>query len=206
MSQGPSRLSFLTLLGVVAVLAVACAGSSSTADASLDLPDLVLPDAARDVTPDLVLPDLWGDLDAVGKPDVPPTCEPGEGEFGCPCSGLEDCATGWCLPHLGELRCSKMCNTDEPCPAGYACAYHQDGGDIFYLCESKAPALCLPCAGDDDCRAFSAGSDVCLRYGDAAGSFCGARCTTDAECPEGTACADAITTDGAPTRQCMAVA
>jgi formylglycine-generating enzyme required for sulfatase activity len=128
-------------------------------------------------------------------------CTPGAAAFGCPCTAPDDCADGWCLPHLGDLRCSRTCVPE--CPFDYACDQLTLDREPVYVCVSEGPALCLPCATNADCQALGGSpDDACVATGAASGSFCGATCTNDPDCPDGYACTDTVSVDGGNVRQC----
>ncbi len=165
-------------------------------------PEVVyLPDGmpAADAVADQVdlpdLPDLTAELPPLG-------CQPGEGCFLDPCSTNEECLSGWCVEHLGEGVCSQFCT--EECPPGWTCKQAGMGGpDLVYVCVSNHSNLCKPCAQTTDCKAVGAAEDVCVDYG-TEGSFCGGKCTTDADCPWGFSCRETVTVSGISTTQCVA--
>jgi hypothetical protein len=129
-------------------------------------------------------------------------CQPGEGCFLDKCQGNGDCQSGWCVEHMGEAVCSKVCQDE--CPNGWAC--RQVSGtvpDIVYICVSNVSNLCKPCSASGDCNAVGGADDVCVAYG-AQGSFCGGVCETTEECPWGFTCKEAETVEGVLLKQCVA--
>ncbi len=147
----------------------------------------------------VVLPDLPADTaeDIVG-----PACAPGEGCFLDPCEENEDCASGWCVGHMGEDVCTLQCQTE--CPPGWSCQQVPGTApDVIWLCVSAHANLCLPCEDAADCKGAAGVDDACLDYWDE-GSFCGGTCNVDEDCPWGFSCADAMTVDGVALKQCVA--
>ena len=59
------------------------------------------------------------DGEEVGTETGDPECTPGAAEFGCPCTGNNDCASLYCLPLTVGLVCTEPCL--EECPEGYLC-------------------------------------------------------------------------------------
>jgi hypothetical protein len=129
-------------------------------------------------------------------------CEPGAGTFGCPCQENGDCVSGYCGFHLGDQVCAQGCV--DTCDPGWKCKpISASGSDVHYVCISDFPHLCLPCDADEGCRLLTGSPDVCVRYGEAEGSFCGGACEVTTDCPAGYLCFDALTIDGSPVRQCV---
>ena len=187
------------VLGLVGLLAVACASPAATSDAApadalSDLPDL------RDAALDLALPDLGADQDVTKEQDVELSCDPGVGGFGCPCEEPGDCLSGWCMPHLGDRVCSQYCS--DSCPDGWRCT-QAASGDLIYVCTSRLAHLCLPCIEMEDCESEVSGQDVCVDHGPSAGSFCGAFCAADEDCPPDFACRDVVSVEGKGYTQCV---
>ncbi len=201
---------FLCLLagGFVLPVTVACGGPAHGSGADDD----VQPDVHAEAD-GLALPDLGGSdldarevvaLDAVRDAEVEAelACEPGSGGFGCACDGIDDCLSGYCVLHQGERRCSIPCEGADDCSDGWACT-QASGTDPTFVCLSKHPHLCLPCAATADCQeAGGLGTEVCVAYGNAAGSFCGGLCLVDADCPAGSGCADAVSVERKDSRLC----
>jgi len=75
--------------------------------------------------------------------------------------------------------------------------------DLIYICISDAANLCKPCASDDDCMSAGGAEDVCVSYG-SVGSFCGADCGGNGDCPWGFSCVEATSLEGAESQQCVA--
>ncbi len=83
------------------------------------------------------------------------------------------------------------CTGDEDCPSGEHC---EDG-----YCVPDADPLdpCDPCTAHEQC---GGPDDLCLGGFADGGMYCGAACTTAAECPTGFTC---IEIGGAPSNQCV---
>ena len=122
-------------------------------------------------------------VDAAGAEEA--TCLSALLGQGCACVANEDCASGWCIYHLGERICTSPC--DPGCPEHFECQpIAGSGTDEIHLCVSSFPSLCLPCMSDEDCPGSG---DLCVPYdppGD--GTFCGATCGGDTDCPKGYRC------------------
>ena len=127
-------------------------------------------------------------------------CEPGNGSFGCPCANPADCASGWCVVHLGGKVCSRACL--DSCPEGWTCSTIS-GTDQQYVCVSRFTTLCLPCTSDLDCVDAAGHQDACLDYGDALGRFCGAACGPELPCPAAFECRATQRWNAAPTTGCV---
>jgi len=123
-------------------------GGDATADA-------VLFDArGNDIgVPDSLWPPDHGGLDlldAEGEEPSPP-CAQEPFEFGCPCEGNPQCASGYCLQGRKTALCTQTC-VDE-CPDGWDCQLTDDfeGGDPMYVCVAHEIGACAPCVNDEDC-------------------------------------------------------
>ncbi len=121
-------------------------------------------------------------------------------DFGTPCSDNDDCLSGLCIPHRGELVCSHECV--EECPDGFICSAITSGGpDMFFACISLYPSLCLPCSSSDDCEPGPGVPTACVIY-PGEGSFCATQCTEEILCPEGSYCLDVDTMEGGSGNYC----
>ena len=128
-------------------------------------------------------------------------CLPGDGCFGEPCATGDDCQSGLCFSHMGNLACSGQCVED--CPAGWSCREATAGGpDPIWACVSDFRVLCRPCVAASDCDSSSGQEDVCVDYGPS-GNFCGGGCGDDQACPSGYACVAVSDTLGVETDQCI---
>jgi formylglycine-generating enzyme required for sulfatase activity len=203
-------------LVVIALLLAAggCAGSATT-DTIEDIPLPDIPDDADRELDGLSLPDLdRPELDLIEAADLDVTsdleadaddvvlCEEGAAGFGCPCAQNGDCLSGYCGFHLGEKVCAQGCV--DQCEPGWDCTPVSVGGaDAVYVCVSRFPHLCLPCADDEDCRFVSGVADICVAFGEAEGRFCGGLCAGTEDCPGGYHCEDMLTFDAKPVRTCV---
>ena len=194
--------SRLTVFRIVASLVVLGLGSCKG-----DLPDEADKDAA-DVATDVhtgPVADTKEPEDAgqdtsvepdISPPDTGPTdaCPGGEG---CPCTGNDTCDNAVCLDTHEGKRCARSCV--DTCPAGYSC---QEYGSIdgAFFCVSTHLSLCAPCEVHADCQEDGVQA-LCLSY-DADGSFCGAPCKADADCPGGYECLEADDGKGGKAKQC----
>ena len=202
--QVPGRCSVSTVLAALLALALAQAcnrvdggvsGAGMDAADGLDsisgpdggLPTYELPNWEGDTGSEKPPVDATGDalLDA-GEPFVP--CSELGGML-CTCESNNDCVSGYCVVSATGKVCTKECSVD--CPAGFACTLLQNtGSDSTYLCLPKFVTLCEPCVANKDCSAEGDDGALCVPYGEggAAGSFCGARCEADGDCPAGYVC------------------
>jgi hypothetical protein len=181
-------------------------GEDQLADVRLPLETVVGPDLAAE-TPGADIRESVGDTVAteVAPADTfGPACQPGEGCFLDKCSLNAQCQSGWCVEHMGEGVCSRLCQDE--CPAGWSCK--QIAGtepDVVFICVSDFTNLCRPCATGNECKSTVGAEDVCLDYGEE-GSFCGGPCVEDDDCPWGFHCQEAQTVDGIALNQCVAEA
>jgi len=191
--------------------AAGCAGGGGIAVTSPD----VGPDEGRrpaDADDASALPEAWAPDGSSPEADflleleqefASPECEPGQGCFLDKCDSNSQCQSAWCVEHMGEGVCSKLCQ--EECPEGWSCRQVGAGGpDVTYICVSSYSNLCKPCSTSEGCQAGGIAQDACLSYG-SAGSFCGGDCGNAGQgCPWGFSCVDAVTVDGATLKQCVA--
>jgi hypothetical protein len=74
-----------------------------------------------------------GDATDTGEETGGPDCTPGAAQFGCPCSGNNDCESLYCLPLPEGFICTAPCEDD--CPEGFQCEAVTDMGvELLYLC------------------------------------------------------------------------
>ncbi len=180
-----------------------CSSGSTGSDGA---GDSVQPDGASDtiwIAPREDAVEVW-DFQAQDGMLGDYRCEPGQGCFGSPCTDNGQCSGGWCVDHLGEGRCTSVCQED--CPAGWTCQeVSWSYPDILFICLSDFANLCKPCTTSQDCSGVGATQDVCVDYGDE-GRFCGGNCGADKPCPEGYQCkADAVTAEGVESSQCVRI-
>jgi hypothetical protein len=169
----------------------------SLPDTSADLPK---PDAAG---PDGG-PDGGLDAEADAGTDAGPSCTAPFAEWRCPCEQDDDCLSGYCVAtHEGQV-CSTPCQDQCPEPGWICSEVPSTCPDCQYICVFQYTALCQPCMTDDECAGTAASSiDArCVDYGDA-GSFCGAPCDLEGDCPEGYLCQPADASDPESPTQCV---
>ncbi len=190
----------LVLFGLAACGSDATGGSSILKDAdSLDA-------GVTEVT--VVTPDLksdtadWGEPEEVevSGPEVAPACEPGSDCFMAPCEDGSDCPSGLCVQHMGDSVCTITCV--EECPEGWNCKQVSSEPDVIFACISPYTHLCRPCVDTADCASATGVEDACIPLGPL-GSFCGADCGEEGECPAGYSCTDTVSVDGTPVTQCQ---
>ena len=186
-----SHFSRLTIVAVLAglmgfaacsqgELAYVCPGG----DCSFGGADDALGDAGT--TDGTTLPDghtdVDGDDDRFTGVDVTTTA----GEFGDPCTHDEQCTSRICILGLeGEYICTELCRDSCPEP-GYACQLiESSGADLVRICYPEVFDLCKPCEQDYECGGLA---DRCIEVED--GTYCGADCQRDGECPDGYDCRD----------------
>ena len=170
---------------------------SASSEVSLEgdaVPDATFPPGPADVVRQV---DSGPELPAPPDGRAEDPCEPGAGCFGEPCSENSDCLSSLCVPHLGEMVCSKPC--DESCPDGWLCqGVTSSDADLTFVCVSQHESLCLPCAQNSDCGSGS----VCVDGGEQ-GSFCGSSCGDESPCPEGYRCEETTNVSGGASNQCV---
>ena len=136
-------------------------------------------------------------------------CAPGEGCFLDKCNNNSDCQSGWCVNHMGEGVCTKVCNED--CPPGWDCKMIAGTAlDVVYVCVSHFANLCRPCNTTSECEGPAGSEDVCVAYG-TEGAFCGGQCGVgsdgeELQCPWGFSCEEVTTIEGVASTQCVAEA
>ncbi len=193
----------------------ACGGGQVSLQMTVDATDIVPPpdvpsatethqvDVALDTPLDTGL-DLQSDVEIVAV-EVIPECQPGDGCFLDPCTGNNECLSGFCMEHLGEAVCTVTCM--EECPVGWHCQEIATGSpDFIFACVSDFPNLCKPCHQAGGCTSIAGNEDLCVDYG-VEGSFCGGLCALGEgdgpTCPPGFVCQESITVDGLEATQCV---
>ena len=63
------------------------------------------------------------------------------------------------------------------------------GPDVVYLCIPSFITLCRPCINHTDCQGLGETDNRCVPFGPEEGSFCGAACVSDDDCPSEYSCA-----------------
>ncbi len=189
-------LTTLFVCGALAALAGACSddvkqgAATGTADA-----------AVHDVVVDVAHGDAQ--LDAPSDEDSQPdTQKPLEcpGAAGCPCNDNTDCDDALCVETPNGRLCAARCV--EACPTGQSCRNVTGGADAQSFCVPTWGALCRPCDANTDCAQPGLVGAKCVAHGDA-GGFCGAACSSAADCPDDHACANATDVAGGATKQCV---
>jgi len=126
------------------------------------------------------------------------------GAAGCPCKENAECDTNLCIATPVGMQCAKNCF--DVCPAGFKCsAVTAAGGDISTVCLPRWGALCNPCMVSSDCATLGVSGAACTDQG-AAGHFCGAGCTSDADCPASYICNSVATVEAKNVKQCQPAA
>lgn len=166
-----------------------------TMDATGDISDL---DADRDII-DSELPDR--DSEITEETDVI-DCP---GGYMCPCEAADDCYSNLCVPGPAGKVCSRFCSLlEDECPTGWQCKKVNLGAEALYGCVYPFTDLCKPCQTGENCkpeRGDDADIFLCVEFGPE-GSFCGAECTRDTDCPDDYQCED-IPFNGDFIKQCM---
>jgi len=191
-----------TVLLAIGAAVAACSGGETTVTPPPDAAETAGPDVE---SPEAVVPDSgndWIDLYHPAEVETTGTEEPLPGEPGAPCTGDDQCNSGFCVITGDGRQCTLEC-ADE-CPFGWKCALHKPSlPDEVYICAPGAMNLCRPCAQNSDClmNGVEAG-DRCMPYG-GAGSFCGAACSVDGDCAPGYHCKAQTDVSGDTTSQCI---
>ncbi len=124
------RYALLVRLLFVFVLLLGCEAAPGSA-----------PDAQREIGPrDMALPVDGPRVEADGP--VAPI-----DDFGQPCTGPEDCRSGFCVVVRGnERECTRRCGSDADCPSDWLCRQIVNAGaDVTFACVPRE----APCAGAD---------------------------------------------------------
>ena len=125
-----------------------------------------------------------GDLYGSGCVGDPTMCGVYSGGTGARTLAADD------IDGLCTMYPASGCTGDEDCPPGEHC---EDG----YCVPNAALEPCSPCTDHNECGGTD---DLCLGGFADGGMYCGASCTTGADCPTGFTC---IEVGGAPTNQCV---
>ena len=153
---------------------------------------------------DSFAPDTANSDTGAAKPDTDTTgsdiVNPCPGSAGCACADKSDCTeSGQCLQTQKGKVCGALCKTGK-CADGEVCT-PMGSADSVDVCVPKWGSLCNPCNTNQDCQVLDA-SAKCIDGGDN-GSFCGAGCSEDGNCPGGYECKDAKDIDGKTGKQCV---
>ena len=197
-------------MATLLVLATSCTGGTdaiTTPDGGGPTDDVgsgevTFPDAAVDSGSPEVPLDISGGLDLPDTSAEVPGCGMESGCFGDPCESNDDCLSGLCLDHMGDMVCSDFCV--EECPEdGWECQQVSLGNpDLVFACVSNHPRLCRPCEEDADCVSATGQEARCVVYPEE-GGFCGSMCGSGKQCPEGFHCSDNLAVDGTVVKQCV---
>ncbi len=216
----------VVLAAAMACLGLACGGSSSTPAADLNVRDVPVTVDVNDVAPEVDVVDDTPRLDLEPldpgvDPGTDPASEPGceddcdvapdnpaptcPGGAFCDCTKNDDCLSGLCVQTVEGQVCSRICASEDSCPANWKCSQMAGtGGDTVFVCVNPFSTQCRPCKTDRECvPAVGAGADryACLPAGDK-GSFCGRGCALATDCPSDSTCAD-VTTAGGTAKYCV---
>ena len=138
--------------------------------------------------------------DATTDAPTPATCP---GAAGCSCANATDCSNVLCLDTADGKRCAAPCGSG--CPQGQTCVNLPGaGGKSTEVCVWKWGKLCYPCNATKDCEVPGVTGALCADQG-TLGGFCGAACTTSADCPNGYACQVAQSPEGPKSLQCVKI-
>lgn len=183
------RRGILTRVVVVASMMAACGGSDS---ASKDV-------GAEEDTTGPILPDVVEFEVDVNNPPEDVFEPPKPGELGYECDDNLDCNSGFCIQTAEGRQCTRTCI--DSCPAGWDCR-QSPGQDAVFVCLPRFINLCDPCREAADCNGPGQSGNYCLKNGDD-GSFCGAACNADGDCPEGFSCDDVMVAGVGEIKQCV---
>ncbi len=134
-------------------------------------------------------------LDVTG--DIALVCP---GQPGCECQDNKGCTGGLCIDTAAGKKCAKTCT--ENCDPGFNCSAIPVGNDTAFVCVPVFDWLCDPCKSSKDCQFPGLQDAACVSRG-SDGSFCGAACAKDADCPADYACETATTVEGGSAKQCV---
>jgi len=173
------------LTSCIAIALAACGGTTTESVDYTAAYDIRYGDRGRssggDVGPSVDLPDY----DYQGTPNP--------GEFGAPCTGNEDCLSGFCIEGLDGYICTKLCVED--CPEGYKCVGVEVGRDVIFICVPELDKTCEPCSSDVQCS-----GGYCVLFG--GGGYCLEPCEGDADCREGYSCQVKVMGNGDSKKIC----
>ena len=197
-----------TVVLLMAAVVVGCSGSgeklegdvTEVAGVEVAAPEIVVADVPEDTGGGFDF--VWQEFVGEGAGFDVMDAGPGVGETGYPCEKHEDCNSGFCLQTLDGRACSMTC-LDE-CPFDWVCMQFTPAlPDQVYVCMQRFVQLCRPCSTNAECRTDGVDDgEACVAHG-AAGSFCGAACEVDEECPGGYVCDDVADVAGGTVRQCI---
>jgi hypothetical protein len=186
-----SGLAFALVL--LALVAAACSDPvlSSTlppddVDAAEDLPGSETGRPDRDLNAD------FGVDDAADQPTG--------GGLLDPCTGDDDCVSGFCVQYQDGNVCTELC-AEDTCPDGWSCrTLSNTGADAVRLCIPNPDSLCRLCSANTDCSNLD---DMCISSGGQ--NVCGQDCSDGSECPFGFVCDSVTDLNGNPGRQCVSL-
>ncbi len=121
------------------------------------------------------------------------------------CTTGSECPTGFCVEAPdGSKVCAPDC-VEGVCPPGWACKQVANiVGDIVFVCLPEVQRLCRPCRMSEECRPTGVVTgDLCVRFGDLEGAFCGQDCADSKACPVGYECREVEAPDGGQAWQCL---
>ena len=109
------------------------------------------------------------------------------------------CGADLCIDTPDGKACAVTGCAESGCPDGYSCELLEGAVEA---CVPAWGLLCDPCATDADCAAPGLTDTTCVEYGEA-GSFCGAPCQFEPDCPEGFTCVAVVSTGRQVLNQCV---
>ncbi len=144
--------------------------------------------------------DSLGNSDLGADAPLPATCP---GAPGCSCTDSSSCTSGLCLDTADGKRCASPCG--DGCGTGQTCVnLAGSGGQGYDVCIGQWGKLCYPCDATQDCQVPGVKGSLCVTEG-TLGSFCGAACKADVDCPNGYACLVGQSPEGPKSLQCIRV-
>lgn len=159
------------------------------------------PSSTVDLSYDARVEVIFGHGDNYGAPDSQSDLTPGL----IPCSSGSDCPTGFCVEGPdGTMVCAPDC-VEGICPPGWACKQVANVmGDVVFVCLPEVQYLCRPCRLSEECRPSGVVTkDLCVKFSDSEGSFCGKDCSDSNACPAGYDCRQVKAADGSKAFQCL---
>ena len=187
----------LAVLIIVCSFLISC-GTDAPDPLNQDaLPETATEDSATgDAVLDIGFADEFEFSGEVG--DVPAETAGLPGDMGNPCAQHSDCEAGWCVEGPDGYVCTVTCV--EECPEGWLCKLMAETRpDFVSVCVPVLQEVCKTCESDLECGGKN---DLCIYVG-TTGTYCGAACNKNEECPAGYVCGEMTSVDGAASPQCV---